>query len=188
MGWLSWRRAAWPARLAERNRPDGTHGMVARWALRALVEAADRGEQAAAEALWQVWLGHPENELWQRLTGWLHQAVLAEQALEAAVEPARPAASRQAIGAFCTRHGILPDDPLQQTVFHLLAGQTEQHRALDPDGSLLADAYRAASAESRGALRQAMVASGDVDMVRVAVGDRRDRGAVLPGEHDIRIE
>lgn len=179
MGRLSDRNAARLARLAEQHRPDGTRGMVARWALRTLVEAADRGEQAAAEALWQVWLGHPENGLWQRLTGWLHQAVLAEQALEAAVEPARPAASRQAIGAFCTHHGILPDGPLQQTVFHLLAGQTEQHRALDPDGSLLADAYRAASGETREALRQAMVGSGDLDMVRVVVGDRRDRGADL---------
>ncbi|WP_049568441.1 hypothetical protein [Streptomyces sp. SBT349] len=74
-----------------------------------------------------------------------------------------------------------PVEPADRAAYLALIGQRGQRRALDPDGSLLALAYRAARPEVRERLRGLMAAEGDVDVIRVVVtGDRRDRLAELP--------
>jgi hypothetical protein len=73
-----------------------------------------------------------------------------------------------------------PSQPADRTAYLALVGQEAQRQALDPDGSLLALAYRAATAEVRLRLRTVMAAEGDTEVIRVTVtGDRRDRVAEL---------
>ncbi|MFI0479473.1 hypothetical protein [Actinomadura sp. 9N215] len=69
-----------------------------------------------------------------------------------------------------------PEQPADQAAYLTLIGQDTQRQALDPDGSLLALAYRAASPERRERLRTVMATAGDTDVIRVVVtGDQRDR-------------
>jgi hypothetical protein len=114
-----------------------------------------------------VWLSDPGDELWAHLTRWRGARALSEATLAAAVRPDRTPAERAAIGAFCARHGLAPDDQIQRALFFALTGQAGQERALDPDGSLLATAYRAAEPPTRAALRQAMAGAGHLDLARV---------------------
>ncbi|WP_159001045.1 hypothetical protein [Streptomyces sp. SBT349] len=73
-----------------------------------------------------------------------------------------------------------PRRPAERAAYLTLIGQRAQRRALDPDGTLLAVAYRAADSETRGRLRAAMAAEGDPDVARVVVvGEARDRIAGL---------
>ncbi|MEV0218348.1 hypothetical protein [Streptomyces sp. NPDC050704] len=73
-----------------------------------------------------------------------------------------------------------PSQPADHAAYLALVGQEAQRRALDPDGSLLALAYRAATPEVRVRLRTVMAAGGDTEVIRVAVtGDRRDRVAEM---------
>jgi hypothetical protein len=88
------------------------------------------------------------------------------------------ATTRPALAALCLEHGLAPSDPLDAAVFFLLTGQTEHHRAVDPDGSLLALGYQSATAEVRRRLRTAMVEAGDLDVAQVLVRTgKRDRQA-----------
>ncbi|RSN60027.1 hypothetical protein [Actinomadura sp. WAC 06369] len=84
----------------------------------------------------------------------------------------------------CAKHGFAPKDPMRRVVFFLLTGRPEQHRAMDPDGSLLSLAYASATDSVRERMRTAMLAAGDLDLVRVIVGDdRRARvESMSPGE------
>ncbi|MEV5831424.1 hypothetical protein AB0L25_38240 [Spirillospora sp. NPDC052242] len=86
--------------------------------------------------------------------------------------------------AICAKHGFAPKDPMRRVVFFLLTGRPEQHRAMDPDGSLLSLAYASATDAERERMRTAMLAAGDLDLVRVIVGDdRRARvESMSPGE------
>jgi hypothetical protein len=69
-----------------------------------------------------------------------------------------------------------PAEPADRAAYLVLIGQGAQHRALDPDGSLLALAYRAAAPEARERLRTLLAAEGDTEVIRVVVtGERRDR-------------
>jgi hypothetical protein len=79
-----------------------------------------------------------------------------------------------------------PSEPADRAAYLTLIGQGAQRQALDPDGSLLALAYRAAAPEARERLRTAMAAEGDADVIRVVVsGDQRDRIAEMSdGELD----
>lgn len=81
---------------------------------------------------------------------------------------------------------VAPEEPADRAAYLALIGQQDQRRALDPDGSLLALAYRAAAVEVRERLRTVLAAEGDAEVVRVVVtGDRRDRMADLsPHELD----
>ncbi|MFG2027753.1 hypothetical protein [Streptomyces sp. NPDC048825] len=73
-----------------------------------------------------------------------------------------------------------PREPADAAAYLALIGQSAQSRALDPDGSLLALAYRAAPADMRERLRTVMAADGDTDVIRVVVtGDQRDRIAEM---------
>lgn len=73
-----------------------------------------------------------------------------------------------------------PQEPADAAAYLVLVRQSAQYRALDPDGSLLALAYRAAAAEVRERLRTVMAAEGDAEVIRVVVtGDQRDRIAEM---------
>ncbi|MGH3392186.1 MAG: hypothetical protein ACRDOO_25205 [Actinomadura sp.] len=73
-----------------------------------------------------------------------------------------------------------PQEPADRVAYLALIGQGAQRQALDPDGSLLALAYRAAAAEVRKRLRTALAAEGDAEVIRVVVtGEQRDRIAEL---------
>ncbi|MFV2176425.1 hypothetical protein ACFHW2_02715 [Actinomadura sp. LOL_016] len=78
----------------------------------------------------------------------------------------------------CKKHRLAPKDPVRRVVYFLLTEQTAQHRAMDPDGSLLGLAYAAASQAERDRMRTAMLSGGDLDLVRIIVGD--DRRARIP--------
>ncbi|MFD0899602.1 hypothetical protein [Actinomadura sediminis] len=81
-----------------------------------------------------------------------------------------------ALAAFCAEHRFAPADPVARAAFFLLTGQPRQYRALDPDGSLLSLAYLSRPDDERARLRTAMLAEGELDLVRVIVGeDRRGR-------------
>jgi hypothetical protein len=97
--------------------------------------------------------------------------------------PRRLAASPSRVGnwpgcaAFCARNSLVPTEPVGLARFYTLTRQPGQRRALDPDGSLLAAAYRAAPARVRTALREALAGEGDLDAVPVAAAgsDARSR-------------
>ncbi|WP_405088329.1 hypothetical protein [Microbispora sp. NBC_01389] len=78
--------------------------------------------------------------------------------------------------AFCKRHRLAPRDPVRRVVFFLLTGQPEQYHGMDPDGSVLALAYAAVAPKTRTRMQQAMLTSGQLNLVRIIVGtDRRAR-------------
>jgi hypothetical protein len=133
---------------------------------------ANRGSRNAIEAVWQAWLRRPDDERWAALTRWRGGPALADAVFAAAVDPARSATERAALGAFCARHELAPGDPVRRALFYVLTGQAAQHRAADPDGSLLAAGYRAADEPGRSALRQAIASSDGLDLVRVVAARR----------------
>jgi hypothetical protein len=76
-----------------------------------------------------------------------------------------------------------PEEPADRAAYLVLIGQEAQRQALDPDGSLLALAYRAAAPEVRQRLRALMAAEGDTEVIRVVVtGDQRDRIAEMSSD------
>ncbi|OLT36509.1 hypothetical protein BJF79_31140 [Actinomadura sp. CNU-125] len=79
-----------------------------------------------------------------------------------------PAAER-----FCRDHDVVPADPVRRSLFYLVTGRPAQHRAVDPDGGLLALAYAAAPADLRARVREAMLTAGELDLVRVIAGNDR---------------
>jgi hypothetical protein len=135
-----------------------------------------RYSERAREAIWQAWLRHPDDERWELLTRYRGEQALASTALAAVTDPARAATARSAIGAFCVRRGIVPAGDAERALFYLMAGQPEQHRAADPDGTALAAAYQAAAEPVRAALRAAMADSGGLDLVRVVATRDGDKG------------
>jgi hypothetical protein len=61
--------------------------------------------------------------------------------------------SAEACREYCARRGLAPGDPVDRARFYALTGQLGQWRALDPDGSLIAAAYRGEGTAGRAALR-----------------------------------
>jgi hypothetical protein len=171
---LTVKQAARLRQRSRRRRADGTRGLLARRALRRLAGAICSDEQAA-QALFEVWLDSLDDEAWQALAGCPARAAWA---LAAAVEPGRPAASRSAIGAFCAARGLAPDEPAARALWHVLTGQHAQHLAADPNGSTLAAAYQAATADTRAAVRESLAGAGDLDLVRIVAGTRGQRRAI----------
>jgi hypothetical protein len=124
---------------------------LARAAWRTLAAAAARGDHNAIEAIWQAWLRHPDDERWELLAQCRGAQEMADAVFAAATDPARPAASRAAIGAFCTSRSLVPAGNAERAVFYLLVGQQAQHRAADPAGEALRTAYQAADEPVRAA-------------------------------------
>src|SRR5690606_37354130 len=100
---------------------------------------------------------------------------LAERLCDAAMADPR-------IAWICREHGFAPEDPVKRAAFFLLTGQARQDRAPDPARSLLALAYASRPAGERPRIRDAMVAAGELDLVRVMAGARRDRLPAMPDE------
>lgn len=122
---------------------------------------------------WQAWLRHPTDEGWARVSRWHTPA----DVFAAATDPARDATARAALGAFCARHGMAPENAAERAVFFVLTGDAERYAALDPDGTLLAAGYRGAGEPTREALRHTMVGLGELDLVRVVAGPDRPLSA-----------
>ncbi|WP_173095889.1 WD40 repeat domain-containing protein, partial [Actinomadura verrucosospora] len=120
---------------------------------------------------------HPLSEIAERRVTALGDRRLVEEVCAAA-------AADPALAWVCVKHGLAPEDTATRAVFFLLTGQPEQYRALDPDGGLLSLGYAAADAAARDRIRQAMLAAGELDLVRVVAGDdRRARiGEMTRGE------
>jgi hypothetical protein len=181
---LSEARAERLARRAAARDGHGGRTLLSRRAWRVLTKRGDRGDPRAADAVWQAWLREPGDELWQALARWRGPRAVAEAAFTAGTDVTRDAAARAAIGGFCARHRLAPGDPVRRALFHVLTGLSAQHRAADPDGSLLAAAYRAAGEPERAAVRQAVAGSGDLDVVLVVAGAGQDgrAGDLTPDE------
>jgi hypothetical protein len=155
------------ARRAFRLRADGSRGPGARLAWRTLTRMPDGN---AVMALRDAWLRDPRDDTWQDVRRFYPPA----DVLAAAVDPGRSAELRAALGAFCLGHGMVPDNDVARALFFVLTGEHERYEALDPDGTLLAAAYRVASEATREVLRHTMLGLGAVDMVHV-IADRPDR-------------
>jgi hypothetical protein len=140
---------------------------LSRAAWRTLAAAAARGDSVAIEAVWQAWLRNPDGERWDLLSQCRGERELTGAVLAAAIDPARSARSRAAIGAFCASHDLAPPTEPERAVFYLLTGQPAQLRAADPAGEALSTAYQAADEPAQAAMRQAMADSGDLDLVGV---------------------
>jgi hypothetical protein len=167
---LSMARARRLARTATRRRPYGTSGWRARRAWRTLTGAAEHGDPHAATFLWKAWLRDPADELWPVVS----RGHTPADVFAAATDPARDAAERAALGAFCARHDLTPDNDVECAVFFVLTGGHERYRALDPDGTLLAGGYHGAAEATREALRHTMIGLGELEVVRV-IADRPGR-------------
>jgi hypothetical protein len=167
---LSMARARRLSRRATRQRPHGTAGWRARRAWRTLTGAAGGGDPNAMAFLWLAWLRDPADELWPVVS----RGHTPADVFAAATDPARDAAERAALGEFCARHHLTPDNDVERAVFYVLTGGHERYRALDPDGTLLAGGYHGAPDATREALRHTMIELGELDVVRV-IADRPDR-------------
>jgi hypothetical protein len=160
------------------RRADGSRGLRARRALRILARRARRYDSRAEGALWRVWLACPDGQVWDLLEGSAYH----RRAFAVATDPAQPEATRSAVGAFFAARGLAPEEAGQRALFFVLTGQRAQHRTEDPDGALLAAAYRAARQEQRAAVRQALAGADDLDLVRVIAGAGRDAMAAVTAE------
>jgi hypothetical protein len=129
--------------------------------------AARRGDRIAAHAAWQTWLDGPDEARLEAMARWQPPPGAADYAFTAVTEKRATSGDRRLIGALCTRLGVMPGDPVRRALFYVLTGQREQHRALDPDGALLAGGYQTLGWEAKGALREMLAGSGDLDLVRV---------------------
>jgi hypothetical protein len=181
---LTQRRARQLARLAARERDDGSRRWRARRAWARLAEAGDAGDQVAAEAVWQAWLTSTDDERWELLARWREPAALAEAACDAAVADggAAAGADHRSVAAFCARHRLAPADPARRAVFYLLTGQADQLRAADTDGSALALGYAAADPAQRARIRVAMAAAGSPEPARMIVQSVRQQQTELTGD------
>jgi hypothetical protein len=166
-------------RFAERaqwRRAGGIRGWRARRASRLLVKMAGRGHEAAVTtAVWRAWLRKGDDERWELMGQWCPHEALTAQVVSAAASPFRVEAERAVLGEFCARHALVPADPVEQALFLVMTGQQEQHRAADPDGSLLAAAYQAADTDTKAVLRDALAKSGDLHIIRVVAGRGQGR-------------
>jgi hypothetical protein len=80
--------AAHAALLADQVRG---RGRLARWAVRWLVWAGNRGDPRATDTVWDLWLREPSDELWEALARWRRPHTGGESSLVALGEPAAAA-------------------------------------------------------------------------------------------------
>jgi hypothetical protein len=76
------------AQLAERARG---HGRLARWAVRRLLRAGERGNPHANDMVWDLWLREPSGGLWEALARWRRPHTGGGPSLVALGEPAAAA-------------------------------------------------------------------------------------------------
>lgn len=151
-----------------RTRP-GVRGMIGRYHWRLLVRMG-HGERRrhrhymAEHKAWKVWMRTLDDDGWAYLSR-LDPARAASELFRAAAGLYEWKGDHAGLVAFCVRRGLAPEDPVTRAEFYALTGQAEQRRALDPDGTLLAAAYRAASPTTRAALREALADPADLDVV-----------------------
>lgn len=162
------------ARRASWRHWSGIRGRRGRRAWGLLIRSGNAGSRLAALLFSRSWLAAPDDEGWALLSRWRPESALADL-LAAATAAEFSAGHRAVLGAFCARHGLAPDDPVERVKFCALTGQPEQRRALDPDGALLATAYRAAGPDVRAALRESLAGEGDLDVVRIVVAGTGSR-------------
>lgn len=143
---------------------DGGRDWRARWALRRLARAGDRGDLEAFAAAWYAWAQRPDDELWELLTRWRPREFLLRSVLWAAADATGPV--RRLIGEFCLRHELFADDVFRWIELYALTGLTAQLRAADPDGSRITAVYLAADGPRRGRLRLALAEAGEIDLIR----------------------
>lgn len=156
--------------------------------MRRLAKAGDRGDQNAIEAVWQAWLAHPDDARWDLLAQWRDPGELARAVFAAAVDPDRAPGEREAIGQFCARHGLMPDDDIQQVLFYVLTGQLARYRAADARGRLLGAVYQRVGHRTRTALQQALAEAGDVELFLVLTDACPGARATIlaePESHDL---
>jgi hypothetical protein len=106
----------------------------------------------------------------------------------AAVDPDRAPGEREAIGQFCARHGLMPDDDIQQVLFYVLTGQLTRYRAADARGRLLGAVCQRAGHRTRTALRQVLAEAGDVELFLVLTDACPGARATIlaePESHDL---
>jgi hypothetical protein len=158
--WARWRTRA------------GVPGLLGRYCWRRLVRIGRHGQPwerryAAYTRAWLLWCRDPDDDGWTYLS---QQYPIKRTAdLFAAASAVSPGGGdRSALVAFCVRHRLAPGDPVERARFYALTGQGEQRRALDPDGALIAVAYREARSETRAALRESLDDPDDLD-VAVAI-------------------
>ena len=158
---------AWRARSRHNT---GSAGRRGRRAWRQLAREAEHApEGLAVDALWWSWLRAPDDAGWALLRRLRNQRAFTD--LNAAIAAFPPSIDNwPAFAAFCVRNDLVPAEPVERARFYALTRQPEQRRALDPDGDLLAAAYRAADPEVRTALRDALASDGDLDVLRVVAG------------------
>jgi hypothetical protein len=89
--------------------------------------------------------------------------------------------------AWCRNRGYAPDDPPARAALFVLTGQVDRYRALDPDGALLARAYRHGQQRLRRRLRAAMTEVEDLDLVRVLTGDGQGKRVITPVEREYLV-
>src|SRR5690606_27212302 len=112
------------------------------------------------------------------LCGIAEQKVIGLTDADLTEEICAQAMERPELVYFCKKHRIAPKDQVKRATFFLLTGQREQHRAMDPDGALLSLAYASASNAERRRIQEFMLGAGELDLVRVIVGD--DRRSRIP--------
>ncbi len=104
------------ARTARRAVRARGSGWLARQALRRLLRAGDRGDQDAIDALWDLWLADPVDEVWTALSGWRRPRTDGGLSLVALGEPAAipdvvAAAGRDGHPVHATARAAILDGP-----------------------------------------------------------------------------
>ncbi|MEV6109304.1 hypothetical protein AB0M28_32030 [Streptomyces sp. NPDC051940] len=75
------------------------------------------------------------------------------------------------LAELCRAEGFVPSDELRRAVFLVRTGRFAQLHAQDPDGVLLRAAYLRESPPERAVLRDALVAAGELELVRGLTGE-----------------
>jgi hypothetical protein len=113
--------------------------------------------------------GHP-------LAGMARRRILASRAdREFVNEVHREALAHPSVAAFCAENGLAPvppDDLVPRAAFLLVHRLSEQYRAADPEGALLARAYQDGDFTDRDEIREAMGELGDLELIRTVIGER----------------
>jgi hypothetical protein len=170
------RTAARLVRQARDRHRNGFRGWRARRAWRRLGRAGENGDPDVLDAVWRWWRRDRATDVLELLARWWSAPPLRDRMLRYAVDPAVPPGWRAAVGQRCAAQGLVPEDPVERVCFFVLTSQPERQRALDPDGTLLPIAYRAASRSTQRALREAMTGAGDLDVVGVIAGGGEPTG------------